>query len=336
LSDPACEPVRQRLDQLADGVLDAPWAERLQSHLADCPACATAWADIQTVRRSLGALPPEVLPAGFRQRLARRLAVAPGPRRLNWRGALPPLAAAAAGFVLAAALAVQAVPGVAPARAGAVRAAGGAAPAVAIPRVLPLAGPARGLVPAPLPARPGFSADVGATVPASGSAAAAAVPLAVTLLAVHPVQALAAARLRVAAAGGELAETLAPALPGSDADPRLAGTLDAVLPRAAALGLLVALRREGTVLSTVGADAYRTSPSAWTRVLLSVFVRVPAVTRPQPRPTAALRTSFAGMRRLALELLRAAAVAAPWAGLAGAVLLLGWSVVWVGRWASRP
>ncbi len=171
--------------------------------------------------------------------------------------------------------------------------------------------------------------------PTAGAAAASGTgpaPLAVTLLAADPAQAFSAARVRVAAAGGEMSETLVP-VPVSLGGPRLAGTVDAVLPTGAANRLLGALRRYGTVLSTVGGAAGAAAPPAEIRLLVSVLdvSAPPVVAHPTPRPASALRGSLGGMRRLAGSVLAAAATAAPWAALAAAIGLLGWGVATVSR-----
>ncbi|MBA4379034.1 MAG: hypothetical protein C0395_10365 [Gemmatimonas sp.] len=75
------------LQDLLDGDLDASAAAALRRHLGDCPACATAWADLQRLQRETAALPHEIAPGrdlwpGIAERLAAdpRPADAPAPR----------------------------------------------------------------------------------------------------------------------------------------------------------------------------------------------------------------------------------------------------------------
>lgn len=99
--------VREELTALCDGALDPSARERVEAHLAGCPACHAALSRIETTLRTLRQIPPPAGPSPvfeqrFYARLARQQAVPPRMlARLPWRLLAPLAAAAAAAAVLA-------------------------------------------------------------------------------------------------------------------------------------------------------------------------------------------------------------------------------------------
>ena len=48
-----CQQARPLIDSYADGELDAAGILELEKHFHDCPACALAWRNVQTLKKSL-------------------------------------------------------------------------------------------------------------------------------------------------------------------------------------------------------------------------------------------------------------------------------------------
>ncbi|MCU1282554.1 MAG: hypothetical protein JWM53_6100 [bacterium] len=89
----------EQLSALVDGDLSARRAARVRAHLAGCPGCARAYADLETMKRGLGALPQRAGEDNWSvmvNRLAQAGVSAPAPRRLwptlSWRMVLPVVA----------------------------------------------------------------------------------------------------------------------------------------------------------------------------------------------------------------------------------------------------
>ncbi len=87
----------ERLSALVDGDLSARKAARVRAHAEGCPSCKRALADLETMKRGLGALPERAGDDNW-SILVNRLAqpVPPAPRAwlpaLSWKWALPSLA----------------------------------------------------------------------------------------------------------------------------------------------------------------------------------------------------------------------------------------------------
>ena len=87
-----------KLSALVDGDLSPRGAARLRSHVASCPSCTRALADLETMKRGLGALPERAGEDHWTELVNRLAQPLPSePRRwlpsLSWRVALPSLAA---------------------------------------------------------------------------------------------------------------------------------------------------------------------------------------------------------------------------------------------------
>lgn len=364
----ACAAVRRHLDALADGALGPAAAARARAHLAGCAECAAEMADLTRLRQRLRTLPPEPLPAGFAEGLRRRLEVARLPARRRWGALWAPAAAAAGGFLVAAALAAPLLtgpspggrPGLAAPQAG--WPSGSTGGPVTAPATIATPGVATFQARAPAPA-PGAtrSARVAVTPRAPGALAGAPDALAVSVLTPQPAAALHAAVNAVAAAGGDLVETMEPLPPpapspasasahsaavtaaATAAGPWLAGTVDAVVPGPVAASVVAAVRRYGSLLAEVGgARVLPLDDAGSARVLISVFAPspaagavggpvVPAAAPVRASPRGALHGSLERLRLLARFGLTEGAYAAPWAALAAAVALITWGVAAVAR-----
>jgi Putative zinc-finger len=108
----SCERARDLAPELALGLLDGEERARALRHVADCPDCRRAVEELTGVADELLMLAPErEPPAGFESRVLARLRPPPAaarPRRLRWRPALAPFAAALAAAAVATGVVVQA------------------------------------------------------------------------------------------------------------------------------------------------------------------------------------------------------------------------------------
>ncbi len=96
-----CARVRDLLDQAMDRALPTKWRQYVAEHLQHCPECRADDTIRQRVSAELHTLALPEVPEDLLVGLHRRLAlVQPIPRR-RWRGLALPLAAAAAGFLVA-------------------------------------------------------------------------------------------------------------------------------------------------------------------------------------------------------------------------------------------
>ena len=108
----ACADKELLIHALADGELDAGNAAALEAHVAGCPACATALAEVREVKARLAATPAGwTAPASLHARLDAALAeaTAPPPRRRRL-GAETWVMAGAAGAVAASLALVALIP----------------------------------------------------------------------------------------------------------------------------------------------------------------------------------------------------------------------------------
>ncbi len=108
-----CEVVRTQMDAWADGRLRPERRAQLAAHLQGCGACSAEWRALGSARRLLADLPREPLPAGFAERLHRRLVVASTrrPRHLPvWGRVSLPVATGVLGFLVAASVASRSLP----------------------------------------------------------------------------------------------------------------------------------------------------------------------------------------------------------------------------------
>ena len=92
----------ERLSALCDGDLSARQAARVRAHVEGCPGCRGALADLETMKRGLGALPERVGEDNWSIMVNRLAQPAPAralPRRLlpPWRLVLPAVAVLALG-----------------------------------------------------------------------------------------------------------------------------------------------------------------------------------------------------------------------------------------------
>ena len=81
-----CQTARSLLSEFLDECLPAATAWEVQTHLSDCAACARLRLDLDSLRRTLQALPTRQPSASFDAALAQRLALTrrPAPQR-TWR-----------------------------------------------------------------------------------------------------------------------------------------------------------------------------------------------------------------------------------------------------------
>ncbi len=102
-----CAKLRERLPELAEGVLGGSDRARLEAHLASCPRCAAELADLRVVVSALRAIPPDPLPAHILGSVRRAVAgrARPIARTPVQHWARLVLASSAAAVVLAMALA---------------------------------------------------------------------------------------------------------------------------------------------------------------------------------------------------------------------------------------
>jgi hypothetical protein len=350
------------MDGVLDGRIAGRRAEHVRAHLEACPACRAEFEARQALLRALRGLPPEPLPAGFAERLRRRLAAAlPAPQPPRWWWSALPAAGVAAGFLAAAFLAgpLLAVPPTPSAMWRAVTTAGPRAaastakePATSGPVPIGHAGPLpdqrsgagvanAAAVPSLAPdSTAGGGAAPAAGAPGSGSPsvlpAAVAPPEAIslTILAPSPLRAVEDLSTLAAAVGGRVVTTYAGPATGAPAGaPQPVATLDAVLPAAAAGQYAGEAAREGTLLAQAGAaPSVRGAAEAATpvRVLVTVLATPPgspAGAVPEARapasPSAARQASSAWRVRVLLG----AARLAPWAGGGALGLFAVWGVV---------
>lgn len=352
----SCEAVQAQLDDLLDDRLPVARAGALTEHVGRCASCTARWRSATAQRAALRGLPPEPLPAGFAERLHRRVVAAAAsapepPRRFRPAAVLAPLATAALGFLAAAVVAAPLLRSPALPAPTAVQGpeAASATTSLARPAALPDLRPQHAAfgVSAAVIQGPAASDAAGASRTAGGAASrtgAGAMPvrsatpaLSVTLVAASPARALARLTEAAAQVGGRVVSEPAGPSGRSASEPRVA-SLDALVPVAQAAGFVDGISRFGTVLARAGAlPAVTSGVPPFVHVLVTVFA--PLVTGAgtgagaAPAPAAstaagAAQTAVNGGARLRAALLRVAHVA-PWA--AGAILVAWLSVVVVGR-----
>src|SRR5439155_21354114 len=98
-----CDEARQQLDAWHDGSLDAGLRDALDAHLASCPDCQSAAADVARLDADLrrAFAPRRAAATAVAERVLVNLAPV-SPRTTSWtRSATLAVAAAAAGFLLA-------------------------------------------------------------------------------------------------------------------------------------------------------------------------------------------------------------------------------------------
>lgn len=76
--------IQKRLVVYQDGEIGGEEQERIAAHLEGCPACRSAYTELEQAGRSLEKIPEIQASAGFERRLFERINAVPKPR-LRWR-----------------------------------------------------------------------------------------------------------------------------------------------------------------------------------------------------------------------------------------------------------
>lgn len=337
MAEPQCEAVRAELDDLLDGRVQGERASRLSAHLEACSACAAEWQERQALAGALRAALGAPLPAGFEQRLHRRLVAAalslPDRPRRGWGQVLVPVSTGLLGFLAAAALAAPLLSQPTPPVAGS---AGGARSAVVQSTLRPpTAAPDLSVSPGPAASSGGGSvmnAFAAAVSPASGSASTTAA-LSLTVVAASPAQAVERLTTAAAQAGGRVSAM--PAGPAASGAPPAAqvATLDATVPAAATRSFLTAVGTYGTILARTGSVPETGGGSV--RVLVTVLAPAPVASAASSTTAGAPAAPALRLPNLDRALLRVGRSAPLAGGLLLAALALG--LLWSGlRRRSLP
>ena len=79
-----CRSIQKKLSAYQDGEIGGKERERIATHLEGCPACRSAYAELEQAWQSLEKIPEIQASAGFEQRLFERIEAVPEPRS-RWR-----------------------------------------------------------------------------------------------------------------------------------------------------------------------------------------------------------------------------------------------------------
>jgi anti-sigma factor RsiW len=79
-----CHRIQKRLAVYQDGEVSGKERERIAAHLEGCPACRSAYAELEQVWQLFEKIPEIQASAGFEQRLFERINAVPEPRS-RWR-----------------------------------------------------------------------------------------------------------------------------------------------------------------------------------------------------------------------------------------------------------
>jgi anti-sigma factor RsiW len=79
-----CHRIQKRLAVYQDGEVSGKERERISTHLEGCPACRSAYAELEQAWQSLEKIPEIQASAGFERRLFERIDAVPEPRS-RWR-----------------------------------------------------------------------------------------------------------------------------------------------------------------------------------------------------------------------------------------------------------
>jgi anti-sigma factor RsiW len=79
-----CHRIQKRLAAYQDGEVGGKERERIAAHLEGCPACRSAYAELEQVWQRLEKIPEIQASAGFERRLSERINAVPEPRS-QWR-----------------------------------------------------------------------------------------------------------------------------------------------------------------------------------------------------------------------------------------------------------
>ncbi|MCX5826290.1 MAG: zf-HC2 domain-containing protein [Deltaproteobacteria bacterium] len=79
-----CHRIQKRLAVYQDGEVSGKERERISTHLEGCPACRSAYAELEQAWQSLEKIPEIQASAGFERRLSERINAVPEPRS-RWR-----------------------------------------------------------------------------------------------------------------------------------------------------------------------------------------------------------------------------------------------------------
>ena len=82
-----CHRIQRRLAAYQDGEIGGKERDRISAHLEGCPACRSAYAELEQVWQSLEKIPEIEASAGFEGRLFERINVVPEPHawwRFHW------------------------------------------------------------------------------------------------------------------------------------------------------------------------------------------------------------------------------------------------------------
>ena len=79
-----CHHIQKRLAAYQDGEIGGGEQERITAHLEGCPACRSAYAELEQAWQRLEKIPEIQASAGFEQRLFERINAVPEPRS-RWR-----------------------------------------------------------------------------------------------------------------------------------------------------------------------------------------------------------------------------------------------------------
>jgi anti-sigma factor RsiW len=78
-----CHRIQKRLAAYQDGEIGGEERERISAHLEGCPACRSAYAELEQAWQRLEKIPEIQASAGFERRLFERINAVPEPR--SWR-----------------------------------------------------------------------------------------------------------------------------------------------------------------------------------------------------------------------------------------------------------
>jgi anti-sigma factor RsiW len=79
-----CHRIQKRLATYQDGEVGGKERERIAAHLEGCPACRSAYAELEQAWQSLEKIPEIQASPGFERRLFERINAVPEPRS-RWR-----------------------------------------------------------------------------------------------------------------------------------------------------------------------------------------------------------------------------------------------------------
>ncbi len=80
----SCRRIRKRLVAYQDGEIGGKERDRISTHLEGCPACRSAYAELEQAWQRLEKIPEIQASAGFKRRLSERINAVPEPRS-RWR-----------------------------------------------------------------------------------------------------------------------------------------------------------------------------------------------------------------------------------------------------------